>query len=64
MGIGGKERGDALTRAGASRSRTLAGYLTKVIVLRFAHGTGWEADDRQGDWAGMSADVWALHASV
>jgi hypothetical protein len=35
---------------------TPVGYLTKVIpVLGFLHGTGWEADDRQGDGAGMPA---------
>jgi len=33
---------------------TPVGYLTKVIpVVGFPHGTGWEADDRQGDWGGV-----------
>jgi hypothetical protein len=33
-------------------------YLTNVIpVPGFPNGTGWEADDRQGDGAGVSADV-------
>jgi hypothetical protein len=35
--------------------------LTKVIgVLEFLYGTGWEADDRQGDGAGKG-NLPALH---
>jgi hypothetical protein len=53
---GGLTRQGGLRRAVALRPRTPAGYLTKVIpVLGFIHGTGWEADDRQGDGAGMPA---------
>jgi TnpA family transposase len=31
--------------------------LGKAVKTIFPHGTGWEADDRQGDGAGMSTDV-------
>ena len=46
---------NALGRSGVLHPRTPAGYLTKVIsVVGFAHGTGGDADDRQGDGAAWS----------
>jgi hypothetical protein len=36
------------------------GDLTRVV---FQYGTGWEADDRQGDWGGMVVRPAALSLS-
>ena len=48
----------AMREASLSRS---PGYLNKEIFLfslrgfmiGYAHGAGWEADDRQGNWVGL-----------